>query len=65
METAKNLSEMLSYIQLYLKAPKDARNDFGKYNYRNADSILVAFKKTVINVDLIIKLPKIQKTKTK
>ena len=49
METTKNLSEMLSYIQLHLKAPKDARNDFGKYNYRNADSILVAFKKTAID----------------
>ena len=51
METAKNLSEMLSYIQLYLKAPKDARNDFGKYNYRNADSILVAFKKTAMEAE--------------
>lgn len=49
METTKNLSEMLSYIQFHLKAPKDARNDFGKYNYRNADSILVAFKKTAID----------------
>lgn len=35
---------MLAEIQARLKAPKDKRNDFGGYSYRNAESILRAFK---------------------
>lgn len=34
----------LAVIQQKLKAPKDQRNDFGKYNYRSAESILEAIK---------------------
>ena len=36
--------ENLSEIQQALKAPKDQRNDFGKYNYRTAEGIIHAFK---------------------
>ena len=35
---------MLAEIQSRLKAPKDKQNDFGGYAYRNAESILRAFK---------------------
>lgn len=38
------LREKLSSIQLEMKAPKNLRNAFGNYNYRNAESILEAFK---------------------
>ena len=34
----------LAKIQSELKAPKNLRNTFGNYNYRNAESILEAFK---------------------
>ena len=36
--------EKLSAIQQTMKAPKNLRNTFGGYNYRNAESILEAFK---------------------
>lgn len=38
------LREKLSYIQQEMKAPKNLRNSFGNYNYRNCESILEAFK---------------------
>lgn len=38
------LREKLSGIQRKMKAPKNLYNSFGKYNYRNAESILEAFK---------------------
>jgi len=36
--------EKLSCIQQEMKAPKNLRNTFGNYNYRNAEGILEAFK---------------------
>lgn len=39
-----NLTEKLSNIQQKMKAPKNLRNSFGNYNYRNAEGILEAFK---------------------
>jgi hypothetical protein len=36
--------EKLQRIQLELKAPKNQRNNFGKYNYRSAEDILEAIK---------------------
>ena len=36
--------EKLQKIQLELKAPKNQRNNFGKYNYRSAEDILEAIK---------------------
>lgn len=38
------LSEKLGRIQVELKAPKNLRNTFGNYNYRNAEGILEALK---------------------
>jgi hypothetical protein len=39
-----NVSKVLADIQAKIKAPKDKENTFGKYKYRNAESILAAFK---------------------
>lgn len=36
--------EKLQHIQTEMKAPKNLFNSFGNYNYRNAESILEAFK---------------------
>ena len=45
MEEKKlNLKEKLQKIQSEMKAPKNLRNNFGNYNYRNAEGILEAFK---------------------
>jgi len=41
MET---LHDKLVYIQSTLKAPKNQRNNFGKYNYRSCEDILEAVK---------------------
>lgn len=38
------MADILATIQRGLKAPKDKRNDFGGYSYRNAEGILRAFK---------------------
>lgn len=38
------LGEKLCKIQQTMKAPKNLYNSFGKYNYRNAEGILEAFK---------------------
>ena len=35
---------MLAQIQAKLKAPKDKKNEFGGYSYRNCEGILRAFK---------------------
>lgn len=40
----KLVNQALSEIQGKLHAPKNQRNDFGKYNYRNAEGIIAAFK---------------------
>lgn len=39
-----NIKEKLTQIQVKLKAPKNLRNTFGNYNYRNCESILEAVK---------------------
>ena len=39
-----NIFEKLVAIQSELKAPKSQYNSFGKYNYRNCEDILEAFK---------------------
>lgn len=43
-----------SEIQQALKAPKDARNEFGKYNYRTCSAILEAVKPLLGQATLII-----------
>lgn len=42
------LHEKLMHIQHELKAPKNLRNNFGGYNYRNAESILEALKPLLV-----------------
>lgn len=42
------LHEKLMRIQHELKAPKNLRNNFGGYNYRNAESILEALKPLLV-----------------
>ena len=39
-----NIYEKLNKIQVELKAPKNSYNNFGKYKYRNLESILEALK---------------------
>ena len=39
-----NIYEKLAAIQTELKAPKNRRNSFGKYNYRSCEDILEAVK---------------------
>lgn len=39
-----NIYEKLLYVQTNLKAPKNQRNEFGKYNYRNCEDIQEAVK---------------------
>lgn len=41
---SKSLTTALVAIQSELKAPKNQRNNFGKYNYRSAEDILEAVK---------------------
>lgn len=50
------IKDKLSAIQQRLKAPKSLYNSFGKYNYRNAEGILEAFKpfEAEYNVTLVI-----------
>lgn len=42
-----NISEILNSIQRNLKAPKDKKNNFGNFVYRNAEGILEAYKEEV------------------
>ena len=65
MADNKNLTlhEKLMHIQHELKAPKNLRNNFGGYNYRNAESILEALKPlldkygaTVTITDMIVQV---------
>ena len=44
MEKRKNLFEKMMKAQSELKAPKNLRNNFGKYNYRSCEGILEALK---------------------
>ena len=38
------MTDILATVQAAIKAPKDKKNEFGGYSYRNAESILRAFK---------------------
>ena len=40
----EKLNKALIKVQSELKAPKNQRNNFGKYNYRSAEDILEAVK---------------------
>lgn len=45
--TDKTLTEVLSEIQQKLAVPKNRKNTFGNYNYRNAEDIIDAVKKVL------------------
>ena len=49
-----NIYEKLLKVQEKLKAPKSQYNDFGKYNYRNAEDILEAVKPLCVEVGALI-----------
>ncbi len=46
------LNEKLLRVQAELKAPKNQRNNFGKYNYRNCEDILEAVKPLLLREGL-------------
>jgi len=46
--------QKLANVQAELKAPKNQRNDFGKYNYRNCEDILEAAKPLCIENGLLL-----------
>ena len=48
--------QKVSAIQAGLNAPKNAYNTFGKYKYRNIESILEALKPYLEDYDLVIKI---------
>ena len=48
------LKQKLSAIQTKIKAPKNLYNSFGKYNYRNAESILEAVKPYLDSLNLYL-----------
>jgi hypothetical protein len=49
-----NLQEKLVSIQGRLKAPKNQRNNFGKYNYRSCEDILEAVKPLLVEHNMTL-----------
>ena len=45
------IQEKLLEVQGHLKAPKNQRNNFGKYNYRSCEDILEALKPHLLSVE--------------
>ena len=48
------ITQKLIAIQSKLKAPKNQRNNFGKYNYRSCEDILEAVKPHLVAEDVTI-----------
>lgn len=48
-EKLANINEVLSSLQKKLKVPKDKKNNFGNFQYRNAEGILEAYKNEIAN----------------
>ena len=55
-DTKDNMLLKLLHIQQELKAPKGQYNDYGNYNYRSCEDILVAVKPLLNKYELVIKL---------
>lgn len=55
-ESKPPLLARLSHIQVELKVPKGQRNNFGNYNYRNAEDILEAVKPLLSKYNLCLTL---------
>jgi len=51
----EKLIKQLNKIQQNLKAPKNQRNEYGGFNYRNAEDILEAYKKIAEDTVLLLK----------
>lgn len=51
---SKTFIEKVSEIQATLKAPKNQRNNFGGYNYRNQEDILEAVKPLLKDAGLVL-----------
>lgn len=51
-----NLTKSLIKVQSELKAPKNQRNNFGKYNYRSAEDILEAVKPLLAKYGLTMQI---------
>jgi hypothetical protein len=49
-----DINHRLSEIQKLLKSPKENKNDFGKYNYRNTEDILNAVKQHLSEDEYIL-----------
>ena len=50
------MKDKLIKIQNELKAPKNQRNDFGKYNYRSCEDILEAVKPLLVREKLLLRI---------
>ena len=50
------MKDKLLKIQSELKAPKNQRNDFGKYNYRSCEDILEAVKPLLVKEKLLLRI---------
>ena len=55
-EDNTSLTTKLMMIQSELKAPKNQRNNFGKYNYRNCEDILNALKPHLMKYKCVVLL---------
>lgn len=53
-EQTTNLPGILSNIQATLNAPKNQRNNFGKYNYRSCEDILQALKPHLLENNVFV-----------
>lgn len=56
METSKELQQALLYVQQNLNAPKNKRNNYGGYNYRSCEDILLSVKPLLKEVGAILTL---------
>ena len=54
--TELSLTDKLIKIQAELKAPKNQKNNFGKYNYRSCEDILEAVKPLLNKYNIAIKI---------
>ena len=55
-KVVENVASRLSKLCAELKAPKNQRNNFGKYNYRSCEDILESLKPLLIKYDLHLNL---------
>ena len=51
-----NIQEKLMHIQQEIKATKNLRNDFGRFNYRNAENIFEAAKPLCAKYKVVLKV---------